>query len=335
MLFTPRQLARHAEFFQRLGQFTSAGIGVIPALEHLQAAPPAAGYRAEAANLLTDLAAGRTLAQAMTRRSRCFPSFDTDLVEAGERSGRLDECFRLLAQHYEERSRIAGTAIRQLLYPAALLHIGVFLLLVVVPFARSQFSASLVGLLFHAVLALAPFYLLVAGLMFLLQGSRADRWGVWLEGILGCIPLLGSAHQSLALARLASALEALIGAGLNLVEAWEIGARASGSPSLRAAVADWPARLATGQTPAQLLRGNRLFPAKFSNLYATGEVTGTLQATLGQLHALYHEEGERKLSLFATLVPRLIYLVILLFLAYQILRSATRHYNQLEEIWKN
>lgn len=334
MLFTPRQLARHAEFYQRLGQFTAAGIGVYRALEHLQTAPPSASYQAAIWQLLADLTAGRTLTQAFERRSDVFPAFDADLLQAAERSGRLDDCFCLLAQHYAERSRIARTAVHQLLYPAVLLHIGIFIFVVLLPFARSEFSASLAGLGGRALLTLAPFYLLASAFIYLLQGSRAGRWGALLESILSRIPVLGAARKSIALAQLSSALDALVGAGVNLIDAWGMGARASGSAKLRVTVDAWQAQLVAGQTPAQLLRGNPIFPVAFANLYSTGEMTGKLQATLRQLHRMYLEEGERKLALFATLVPRALYFLVALYLGYQVIRSATNYFDLIEQVWK-
>ena len=50
------------------------------------------------------------------------------LVKAGDRSGRLDACFKLLAGYYEERAQMARQMISDLVYP-------VFL----VPFRRNCF----------------------------------------------------------------------------------------------------------------------------------------------------------------------------------------------------
>ena len=49
-------------------------------------------------------------------------------------------------------------------------------------------------------------------------------------------------------------LEALISAGVNIVEAWDLAATASGSPALRRVVATWKPPLTAGQTPAEIVR---------------------------------------------------------------------------------
>ena len=73
-------------------------------------------------------------------------------------------------------------------------------------------------------------------------------------------PCSEPARHYLALSRLAAALEALISAGVNIVEAWDLAATASGSPALRRAVATWKPQLAAGRTPAELVRACPLFP---------------------------------------------------------------------------
>ncbi len=56
-----------------------------------------------------------------------LPSFDLALIEAGEQSGRLDACFKLLALYYSERARMVKQAISDLLYPLFILHMAAFI----------------------------------------------------------------------------------------------------------------------------------------------------------------------------------------------------------------
>ena len=130
------------------------------------------------------------------------------------------------------------------------------------------------------------------------------------------VPILGTARHCLALSRLAAALESLISAGVNIIDAWDLAATASGSPALRRAVAAWKPQVAAGQTPAEVVRACPLFPETFANLYASGEVSGKLDETLRRLH-VYHEEGTPKLHAFATWTPRLIYFLVVLIIAYK------------------
>jgi type IV pilus assembly protein PilC len=327
-IITPRQFTQRAELYHQLSQFTSAGIGVVPALEQIKRNPPASSFRQPLQNFLDELAKGRTLSESL-QSGGWLPVFDTALIEAGERSGRLDACFRLLADYYNDRARVIKLVISQLIYPVGLIHLAAFVFLIVLPFAGSQFNASLTWLFVRAALVLAPLYGVVALAIYALQGKHGEPWRARLESLLRPVPLLGTARHYLALSRLAAALEALISAGVNVVEAWNLAATASGSPAFRRAVAEWKPQLSGGQTPAELVRACPRFPETFANLYASGEVSGKLDEILRRLYTYYQEEGTLKLQAFATWTPRLIYFIVVLLIAYFIIQFWQGYFNQI------
>jgi type II secretory pathway component PulF len=325
-IVTPRQFNQRAEFYHQLAQLTSAGIGVVPALEQIKRSPPARSFREPLQHFLEELANGRTLSDSL-QYGGWLPVFDTALIEAGERSGQLDACFRLLADYYNDRARVTKLVISQLIYPVGLVHVAAVVFLIVLPFAASQFNASLTWLVVRAALVLAPLYGITVLMIYALQSKHGESWRARLESLLRPIPLLGAARHYLALSRLAAALEALISAGVNIVDAWELAATASGSPALRRAVAAWKPQIAAGRTPAEVVRASRLFPETFANLYASGEVSGKLDETLRRLYAFYQEEGTLKLQLFATWTPRLAYCIIAAIIGYEVIKFYTGYFN--------
>ncbi|HEY1489764.1 MAG TPA: type II secretion system F family protein, partial [Verrucomicrobiae bacterium] len=258
--------------------------------------------------------------------------FDIALIDAGERSGRLDACFRLLADYYNDQARITKQVISQLLYPVALVHLAAIIFIIVLPFARSQFNASLVLLTAKAALALAPLYLAVAFIIYATQSRHGENWRALIESIFRWIPILGKARHFLSLARLVAALEALISAGVNIIQAWDLAANASGSPALRRAVASMKPGVIAGQTPAEAIRKQSQFPDLFANLYNSGEVSGKLDETLRRLYAHYQEEGSHKLQMFAQWMPRLIYGLVAALVAYNVIKFWTGYFNQISSI---
>jgi type II secretory pathway component PulF len=326
LLITPGQFTHRAEFYHQLAQLTSAGIGVVPALEQIKRHPPSAAFREPLQHFLDNLANGRTLSASL-QHGGWLPAFDTALIEAGERSGRLDACFRLLADYYNARARVIKLVISQLIYPVGLIHMAAFVFLIVLPFAGSQFNDSLIGLFARAALVLAPLYGAVALMIYALQSKHGEPWRARVESLLQPVPLLGAARHYLALSRLAAALEALISAGVTVVEAWSVAAAASGSPAFRRAVAAWKPELAAGRTPAELVRASPCFPETFSNLYASGEISGKLDETLRRLFTYYQEEGTLKLQLFATWTPRLAYCIVAAIIGYKIIQFYTGYFS--------
>jgi len=331
LIVTPAQFIRRAELYHRLAQLTSAGIGVVQALEQIKRNPPANSFRKPLQKILDEITNGRTVTESMLSDG-WLPTFDTALIEAGERSGRIDSCFRLLADYYDERARLAKLIISQLIYPAILIHMATFIFLILLPYAFSEFKANLAWLFIRAALVLSPIYLGTAFIVYAGQSQHGEKWRAFIEKLLRPVPILGSGRRALALSRLSMALEALISAGVNVVEAWELAAAASGSPALCRAVADWKPQLDAGRTPAELVNSTPVFPETFFHLYHSGEISGKLDEALRRLHDFYQEEGTHKLQMVAQWVPRLIYFIVVLIIAYAILQAWSHIYGPQSEL---
>lgn len=327
MIFTPGQLSRRADFYHQVGQLTGAGLGLIRALEQIKQHPPDRSYREPIGRLLEQIAGGCTLTEAVQRSGHWLPAFDIALLQAGEQSGRLESCFRLLADYYTDRARLARQMIGDLAYPAFLLHFAIFIF----PFAQFFTSGNWVAYLTQTVGVLIPLYVVVALMIYAAQSRHGETWRACVESFLSPIPVLGVARHYLALARLSAALEALLSAGVTIIEAWELAATASGSPALRRTVLGWRPLVDGGQTPAEAIVESGRFPELFAAQYATGEVSGQLDDTLRRLHVYYQEEGSRKLHAVSRWVPRAIYFCVVIMIAYRIIHFYTGYFNMVRD----
>ena len=325
MIITPGQLTQRAEFYHQLHQLTAAGIGIVHALEQIKRAPPSSSYREPLGDVLKRLASGSTLSEALKQGRRWLPEFDLSLLEAGEQSGRLDACFKLLADYYTDRARIARQVITDLLYPAFLVH----MLAVVSTIVMFFWVQNLVMVPF---MCLGGIYLLVFSMIYAAQSKHGEAWRAWVESVLAPIPVLRAARRYLSLARLSASLEALITAGVTIIEAWMLAATASGSPALRRTVHSWQPLLQAGRTPAELVVASPIFPELFSNQYNTGEISGKIDETLRRLYNYYQEEGSRKLHAVARWVPILIYLGILITGGAFVIWFWLQYYGRLKEV---
>ena len=325
MIVSPGQLTQRSEFYHQLNQLTAAGLGLVAALGQLKRNPPAPSYRAPLEKVLAQLTQGQTFSEALRAVPRWLPAFDITLVEAGETSGRLDACFRLLADYYTDRARIARQVISDLAYPAFLFHFAVFIAAFLQYIQSGHWIAVLVG-------GLVPIYAVILLLLYAGQSKRGENWRSWVESIVDPVPVLGAARRYLALARLSASLEALISAGVNIVTAWEMAGAASGSPALRRAVLAWRPQVEAGQTPAEAVSASLRFPEMFVSQYQTGEISGKLDETLRRLHQYYQEEGTRKLHAVSQWVPRLIYLAVVFAVAFFIIRYYTGYFQQLQNL---
>ena len=328
MLFTPGQFSRRADFYHQLAQLTAAGVGVTAALQQLHRAPPSREFQPRIASVLTDLSAGFSVSESLGRCKGWLPCFDLALLHAGERSGRLDATLQTLSDFYQDRAAMARRMFGALAYPLFLLHCAVFIL----PFPALFLTGNVFAYLFKTVGALVPLYALAFAAISLMQGTHGEAWRSRVEQLTLMIPLVGSGRRQLALARFAGALEALINAGETIHEAWPLAAAASGSPALGREVTSWRPMLLAGKTPAELLRCSALFPETFSNLYSSGEISGTLDATLRRLKCYHAEEGSRDLHTAARVGPGILYGFVALYIGWQVIRFWMGYFDQLNQV---
>jgi type II secretory pathway component PulF len=325
LIFWPGQLAQRADFYHQLGQLTGAGLGLVRALEQLHRSPPSNSYRRPVGQVLAELANGCTLADALRRVENWLPALDRALLEAGEHSGRLEATFRLLTDYYNARARMARQIIGDLAYPVFLFHFAVFIF----PFPKLFLTGNWVAYLAQTLSILLPVYAVVGLVIYAAQSGHGEAWRARLEMILHRVPVLGTARLYLALSRLAAALEALLNAGVTVIQAWEMAATASGSPALCRAVRAWRPLVEAGQTPAEAVREAPIFPELFTTQYATGEISGQLDETLKRLRVYYEEEGSRKLHAVAQWTPRVVYLFVVLMIGYQIVSFYAGYFGQI------
>ena len=331
-MVTPGQLKQRSELYYQLGSMITAGVPLIRALEMVAANPEVRVSRKTISGLIHWLKSGLTFGDSMIKVQGWLPEFDIALLSVGEKSGRLDESFKLLSVYYASRATIISDTIAGLLTTGATLH--VFLLI----FPLGYFTEFVMGLMNNEYSRCVPFLVekavvfgaLYGGVVFLIfacQGKRGEGWRALMEALAQMIPLLGKAQRFLVLSRLSAALEALISAGVSIVNAWELATTAAGSPRLRRLTADWQTKIESGITPGELVTATGFFPEMFVNLYNTGEQSGQLDDTLKRLQNYYQDEGFRKLRLFTRVMNGTIYGLVVLLVAFNIIKFYAGYVN--------
>jgi type II secretory pathway component PulF len=329
LIITPGQLNQRAELYHQISIMLTAGITLPQALEQAQRNAPF-GLRPAIRKLLECFREGMTLTDALGELGRWIPSFDAALLEAGERSGRLDQTFKLLSVYYSERARMARQVISDLLWPLLTVHVAI-LVFPFIDWLKTNNTVVFVGTVLGILTLLYGTAFII---VYACQGRHGERWRALIESLLRPIPVLGTARRFLALARVAAALEALITAGVPIINAWELASTASGSPAIRHTVLSWKEALATGTTPAELVSQSSIFPELFAGVYHTGEISGKLDESLLRLHNIYQEEGSRKLRAAATWSPKIVYFGIMIFVGYKIISSYADMYGPNSDLGK-
>src|SRR5687768_2103476 len=218
MIITPGQLTRRADFYFQLASLLSAGVPIMQALEMARSSR-AGTYRSEVATILSYLQQGCTLGDAVERTGNWLPAFDRALINAGEKSGRLDTTFRSLGDYYTEKASMLREIISGMAYPIFVLHLAI-LIFPTSYLTRLFWNNGVQEFVLQKAVILLPAYLLLFVGVYAFQGSRGEHWRSLLERITNAIPLIAGTRRDLAMARLSGALEALLSAGVNIIQAW-------------------------------------------------------------------------------------------------------------------
>ena len=278
--------------------------------------------RERMAAVRSEVVAGQTFAQALSRYPRDFPEVYRALVAAGEQSGELSMVMERLADYVESRSALTQRITLAFTYPAivTLVAIGVIvaLLTYVVPQVVGVFTQTKQTLPFltTARIAVSDFvrHWGWAMLLALVLGGVGFRWALrapsfrlaWHERLLG-LPMFGRLIRGMNTARFASTLGILASSGVPLIKSLEAGAQTLTNQAMRADVEDAITRVREGAPLSRALAAGGHFPPMMIHMIASGEATGNLSEMLQRTATTLSGETERRaLALTSILEPMLI-----------------------------
>ncbi len=317
LILTPSFLEAQSALYAQIGTLQRAGLGLIASLQTVCKSPPQRSVASYIPFIIAELQQGQTFSDSLQKAGRSVPELDRALLETGEKTGRLDHVFLTLGKYYSDRARLLRKVISGFAYPVFVFH---FALLIFPTSALSGlvWKGEVFPFILGKLAVLIPIYLIVLILFALGTGRWGTHWKGLFECLLNGIPLLGEARRSIALARLALAMEALLAAGINIADVWIMASRCSGSPRLIKATTGFPTGISAGRTPAEMLPEIKAIPTLFCNLYQTGEISGDLDNTLNRLQVYYQDQATRQFETIVEWSPRILYLVVVLFAAWNI-----------------
>jgi len=329
VIVTPGFLANRGEFYFQMASQVEAGIPIVVALSNQLSNPLSPSFVRPIETLIGHIEQGGGVADSLDAIGDWLPTFDRALIRAGEDSGRLDQCFRVLAEYYRERAELSKRVISFAIYPILVVHVAIIVfppqaLVALIqgdPIAFLVQKAMILGFLYAAALLA----------LYVVQREGGRRWQSLAERVFHRVPMLGSARRNLAFSRLTLSLESLISAGVGIVQAWPTAARACGSPAIERAVEKSMPKMEHGWMPSDAIREHRIFPTHFTGLYQTGEQSGRMDETLRRMHAHYQEEGFRKMKAFAFWAPNIAYGVVALAVAWHILKFFMEYFKTLSD----
>ena len=321
-------------FNQELATLLKAGMPLVQSLDILRQRVTNATFKAVLDGVYEQVKAGTALSDAFAEHADLFPPVYAASLMAGERAGNLDEVIRRYVGYEKVIGAVRKRTLSALIYPVILVAmmtvlVGIIVLRVVPAF--SEFYASfdrqlplstriIVGVSNAAV---ANFWLMVvavvAGVIAIVAWSKQPGQRARFDRVMLELPWAGETVRKFATAQLARTLATLLGGGIPLVNALEIGARSMTNRYLARELGDVVRRVREGQSFAAGLRAAGVFPDVAVKMVEVGESTGALQEMLNSLADFYDEEIETEVGRFITLVEPIILVVMGMIIALVVL----------------
>lgn len=285
---------------QRVGVSIHAGVDLRQVWEkEAQRGTPA--YRQRAALVRDRIAAGDSLAEALAACGTYFPPLVRDLVDVGEKTGRLDEVLTGLAKHYEHLRFLRRTFLFGIAWPGlqlgmALAVIG--LLIFILGMIGSGPGGEPVDILGFGLVGGRGLviYVMLVSLVFItgiLAGTALLRgWlGTTPLQIAMQVPVIGNYLQTSALSRFAWTLSLTLDSGLDARRAMKLSLRSTQNPFYQAASNQVDAALLDGREFHESLRATGLFPDEFLDSLEAAEIAGTPGTTMSHLAEDYRNRA--------------------------------------------
>jgi len=124
------------------------------------------------------------------------------------------------------------------------------------------------------------------------------------------LPVFGDMLKKVAVARFTRTLGTMISSGVPILDALEIVARTSGNVILEEIIFEVRGSIAEGQTIAEPLSENDVFPGMVVQMISVGEATGALDIMLEKIADFYDEEVDAAVDALTSMLEPLLMLFL-------------------------
>lgn len=313
-------------FTRQLSAMVSAGVPILRSLGSMAQHAENPAFRKAIEGVAKQIEGGQPFADSLSAYPNIFDDVYVNMVRAGEAAGILDDILKRLALQQEKNASIRKKVKSAMTYPMVLVGITVLaffgLMLFVIPSIGDTISdlagddAELPGLT-QAMMGISQFIVNFWYIMLPLLGAVV--WGVMkyiktkngkeqFHRLLVKMPVVGKLIKKIAVARFTRTFSALIGAGVAVLEALDITAKAVGNHVYQESLQTAAERIKNGDVLSKVIADNEdLYPPIVSQMLAVGEETGQTDQVLVKVADFYEEEVDSAIaSISSTIEPVMI-----------------------------
>jgi type IV pilus assembly protein PilC len=312
-------------FTRQFSTMIDAGLPLVQGLTILAEQSENPTFKAVLKEITKDVEGGSTLAEAMKKHPKIFDSLFVNLVAAGEMGGMLDTILRRLAQFIEKAEKLKSQIKGAMTYPLVVVAIAIIviavILIFVIPVFEDMFKSfgSALPTPTQIVVNMSRFlksniHWVIIALMALIYGFKRYRDTAAgrkvTDSLFLKLPVFGNLLKKTAVARFTRTLGTMISSGVPILDALEIVAKTAGNVVIEEIIYEVRGSIAEGQTIAEPLSENDIFPGMVIQMIAVGEATGALDSMLEKIADFYDEEVDAAVAALTSMLEPLLMLFL-------------------------
>jgi len=307
-------------FAKQFATMLKAGLPVLNTLNMLIEQTISPNMKKIIEKIKKDLESGTNLSKCFEAHPKAFDTVTTNLIKAGEASGKLDVFLEKIVTSLEKREKIKSQIKSALFYPGVLFSVAIlvtiFMLIKVVPVFVEMYEGMNVPIPTStaAIMSASAFMrsasgggltlILIISFVLVLRyliGKNYKIRKAWHIFVLK-IPVFGNLIQKSILARISLVLGNLNQAGVDILESIDIAKSVTTNTVMIEALENIKKGVFSGKTLTELFGKEKIFPSTFTQLISVGEQTGSLDAMFGSVAGYYEEEFDTAVSNLSSLI---------------------------------
>lgn len=282
---------------------------------------------------------GLSLSDAVKAQGNYFPPHFAEMLEGGEKSGRLDRVLERLSVYYQQLAEFRSLFLSSIIWPMIQLALAIIVvgLMIYVPAmllpSASAEEKDLIGIGLVGERGLAVYLSVIfacATIVFLIYLAATNGYLAFLGEWISRLPWIGHNLRVFAEARFVQTLALTIEAGVSAASAVDLAFRSAGTSQFMSKAEPAKQSISQGQEMHSVLADTHLFQRETLEVIELGEASGKLAESLDKHYRHLQRQVKAAMAKVTYFASAMIWVVIATVLILIIVRVFSMYISNLE-----
>ncbi len=309
---------------RELSTLLRSGMRIDKSLEILITATPKQDLKNVLEGILTDIKAGKDVAEAFDRAGR-FSPFIVSMIHVSEAVGALQSAFENIAQYLRFQIQFKSEIRGALTYPVFLIFASILTFVIIFNFIVPRFfsifgtnmnSLPLPAKILYTMSAwmnftnIGIFFGLIAIIIIINRSYPSKLKLPNLSAYLIRIPIVGNLILNLELSRFSYSMYSMLQSGVTFIKALSLSASLIQNEHLKNPIASLVGQIKEGKKISDVFLQVQILPDIYPNLIRVGEESGNLKDIFFELYQIFDERFKNSIKMVLTLVEPIIIILM-------------------------